>query len=55
MVLPTIQLLRVTLITRLLLLIPLTILLIMTIPIALALETGIRRATTVTWTMRAGT
>ena len=54
-VLPAIQLFRLTLITGMLLLITLTRLLIKTTLIALALETGIRTATTITQTMRART
>ena len=55
MILPTVQLLRVALITRLLLLIPLTGLLMKATLIALTLETEIRTATAVTRTVRAGT
>ena len=54
MILTTIQLLWITLITRMLLLIPLARLLIKTTLIALARETRIRSVTTITRTVRAG-
>ena len=55
MLLRTVQMLRVTLITGLLLPIPLIVLLAVTALIALVLKAGIRTSTTITRAVRAGT